>query len=164
MKETDLSGLVEKSTKLELKPRNGCPTSGTVLADPFARLPIEVHYTILELLPSSSILSLLLSSRAFCAASINPPPSFCKSRILKDTPWFEGTSLHETLSKETAKIDHENLLSVLKNASYSLPDGRNTRYEIYLSLKNRRRIWTCCEGILDIMEQQSKDSNITETI
>ena len=158
MKEVDFSELVTRSTKLEPSPRNGHPTSGAILADPFARLPTEVYYMILELLPSNSVLNLFLSSRAFHGVSTTLPPGFWKSRIYHDTPWVEGTSLDETVLRGTARVNYKCLLFLLKDASGSLPDGRNSRYEIGLSLKNRRRIWTCCEGILDIMGLSTKDS------
>jgi hypothetical protein len=152
MKEIALSDLITKpSNLLEPKSRNGHSSSGAVLTDPFATLPTEIHCMILELLPSNSVLNLFLSSRAFYGASTILPPAFWKSRIYHDTPWIQESSLHETLLTESARVDYKSLFLLLKDASASPMDGRNSRYEIYLSLKNRRRIWTCCEGILDII-------------
>lgn len=113
---------------------------------------------ILELLPSESVLNLFLSSRSFRAASTCLPGAFWRSRIYTDTPWIEGTSLFEIVSNLDKKVDYRKLLSLLKETSASLSGGRNTRYETNLSLKNRRRIWTCCEGILDILSRRTKES------
>ncbi|KAL2819182.1 hypothetical protein BJX63DRAFT_382649 [Aspergillus granulosus] len=126
--------------------------------DPFARLPTEVHHMILELLPSQSVLNLFLSSRVFRVLSTNLPQTFWKSRICIDAPWAEIPSGYKNIWGKTGRVDYKALLLLLKNASSTLPTGRNPRYETWLSLMNRRRIWTCCEGILDAMEIGRKES------
>lgn len=86
------------------------------------------------------------------------PRAFLRSRIYTDTPWIAGTSLFETVSNMYEKVDYRKLLSLLKESSASLPEGKNTRYETDLSLKNRRRIWSCCEGILEILSRRTTES------
>ncbi|KAL2797591.1 hypothetical protein BJX66DRAFT_86866 [Aspergillus keveii] len=120
--------------------------------DPFARLPIEVHHMILELLPAKSVLNSFLSSRVLCASSAGLPQSFWKSRIFTDMPWAVRPSLLMSISRETGRVDSKVLLQLLRKAGAAPSGGRNARYEAWLSLKNRRRIWKCCEGILDVMK------------
>jgi hypothetical protein len=126
--------------------------------DPFARLPIEVHHMILELLPAKSVLNSFLSSRVLCASSAGLPQSFWKSRIFTDMPWAVRPSLLMSISQETGRVDSKVLLELLRKAGAAPSGGRNARYEAWLSLKNRRRIWKCCEGILDVMKIGRKES------
>ncbi|BCS29320.1 uncharacterized protein APUU_70890A [Aspergillus puulaauensis] len=158
LKDIDFLELVEKATLVESRSQNQNVARTSIPADPFAKLPIEVRYMILELLPSESVLNLFLSSHSFREASTCLPGAFWRSRIYTDTPWIEGTSLFETVSNLDEKVDYKTLLCLLKETSASLPGGRNSRYETNLSLKNRRRIWTCCEGILDILSRRTKES------
>ncbi|KAL2856945.1 hypothetical protein BJX68DRAFT_229778 [Aspergillus pseudodeflectus] len=162
-KDGGFSELVRESTKRnpDLEPgslRLGGYTPIAVSDDPFARLPIEVHHMILELLPAKSVLNSFLSSRVLCASSAGLPQSFWKSRIFTDIPWAVRPSLLTSISQETGRVDYQNLLKLLKKAGAAPPNGRNARYETWLSLKNRRRIWTCCEGILEVMDLGRKES------
>lgn len=143
---------------MEPRSQNQNVARGSIPPDPFAKLPFEVHCMILELLPSESVLNLFLSSYSFRGASTRLPRAFWRSRIYTETPWIEGTSLFETVSSLDERVDYKKLLSLLKETSASCPEGRNARYETNLSLKNRRRVWSCCEGILDILSRRTKES------
>ncbi|KAL2864519.1 uncharacterized protein BJX67DRAFT_361335 [Aspergillus lucknowensis] len=127
--------------------RNALTAPSAVSDDPFSRIPTEIRLMILELLPASSVLNLFLSGRTFHSTSFLP--SFWRSRIYLDLPWFQGTSLDERISKQ-GRVYSRSLFHVLKNASARPLSGANTRYETHLSLKNRHRIWVCCAAILDI--------------
>ncbi|KAL2837860.1 hypothetical protein BJY01DRAFT_251265 [Aspergillus pseudoustus] len=158
-KHGDLSELVRDANNMKQRKKSlDGYTPSVVFDDPFARLPTEVHHMILELLPSQSVLNLFLSSRIFRLAGTNLPPVFWKSRISIDAPWANVPSLHEIILEKAGKVDYKALLVLLKNASSALADGSNPRYGTWLSLMNRRRIWTCCEGILDAMEVGRKES------
>ncbi|KAL2834924.1 hypothetical protein BDW59DRAFT_136822 [Aspergillus cavernicola] len=154
MKKIDFSELVMESTKVGADPGslNGHAASTVSADDPFGRLPTEIQHMILELLPSRSVVNLFLSSRAFRGAPNTLPRAFWRSRIYTDTPWILGTSLHGTISGESRRVNYKSLLRLLKHASARPVDGKNARFEAHLSLKNRRRIWACCEGIVDIVD------------
>ncbi|KAL3467792.1 hypothetical protein BJX64DRAFT_283260 [Aspergillus heterothallicus] len=158
-KNDDYSGLVREATNPNpgyLRLDGYSPS--VVSNDPFARLPVEVQHMILGLLPAQSILNLFVSSRIIHAASASLSQAFWKSRIYKDAQWATSLSLASSLEAEKGKVDYRALLLLLKEASATPLNGSNARDETFLSLKNRRRIWACCEGILDVMETRRKES------
>ncbi|KAF2169609.1 hypothetical protein M409DRAFT_52136 [Zasmidium cellare ATCC 36951] len=150
------------------------PPTSTQETDPFTTLPAELRLMILQDLPSQSIASLRLSSRAFRQL----PISLWHHLLLKEMPWFweahPSTPL-PTYSFWTTKSEKD-----LKSHPVA-PENRNpvpvpntldpTRtnwHRLYLLLKerendekyrslrglrNRERIWMDCQEILRRIEE-----------
>ncbi|KAL2871395.1 F-box protein [Aspergillus lucknowensis] len=129
--------------------------------DPFfSRLPTEILHMILNLLPAKSVINLFVASPIFRVVSMNLPNTFWKSRI-DLIPWIKGTGFHEALAQFTGGgglyldykklftglqhyVDFDQYLSDLGNMKTWPEANRNL-------LMNRRRIWRCCETILERM-------------
>ena len=70
-------------------PRNGAfsiaePLTESFAADPFASLPAELRFGILDCLPSKDIASLRCSSRAFCQL----PVGYFQKLLARECPWL----------------------------------------------------------------------------
>ncbi|CEL01750.1 hypothetical protein ASPCAL01329 [Aspergillus calidoustus] len=142
--------------------------------DPFSNLPAEICIMIMELLPSSDVKSLINASQRFAGITNGFPNTFLESRIYHETPWVEGTGFWKELSllkKEGQRsIDYKSLARDIASRSrlqcpcFEEPPRKARRCferchdhdhwpwrgaEDWLGLKNRCRIWKCCEAILE---------------
>ncbi|KAL4775820.1 hypothetical protein BDW60DRAFT_204374 [Aspergillus nidulans var. acristatus] len=124
-----------------------------------ALLSRELQLSVLELLPSSSVLNLFLASPDFRCCAEHLPSSFWKSRLFFDVPWRADiilsqiqTAQHNKIKKYRVQFDR--LLRFLREFYASPgqePDGENLEFK---RLRNRRRIWMNCEQIVREMEVQ----------
>ncbi|KAL4943094.1 hypothetical protein BDV06DRAFT_234964 [Aspergillus oleicola] len=121
--------------------------------------PRELQLSILELLPTPSVLNLFLASPDFRRCAEHLPFSFWKSRLFFDVPWCADIILSHMqpaqcngTEKDKHKVQFDRLLRFLKEfykAPGQEPDAENLEYK---GLKNRRRIWLICERIVREME------------
>lgn len=118
-----------------------------------ALLPREHQLSILELLPTSSVLNLFLASPDFRCLAEHLPPSFWKSRLFFDMPWCADVILPQIQTAqgnraEKGSVQFNQLLRFLREF-YTSPgqetDGENLEFK---GLRNRRRIWMNCERIV----------------
>jgi hypothetical protein len=130
-------------------------TSTQPSASILSLLPMEIHLQILDILPTPSVLNLLLASpnfRHFTNGKL--PDSFWKSRLYFDMPWCADIVLEQVKQQRDAgvAVRYDQLFSLLKETS--MPDESGTESEAssnigFMALKNRRRIWRNCEMILE---------------
>ncbi|KAL4900083.1 hypothetical protein BDW74DRAFT_103509 [Aspergillus multicolor] len=120
-------------------------------------LPRELQLSILELLPTPSVLNLFLASFDFRRCAEHLPPSFWKSRLFFDIPWCADIILSQLRRQDKqgeSKVQFGQLLRFLREfyeSSGSEPDDKDLEFK---GLRNRRRIWLNCERILGEMERQ----------
>ncbi|KAJ0425270.1 hypothetical protein BJY00DRAFT_204907 [Aspergillus carlsbadensis] len=142
--------------------------------DPFSNLPAEICTMIMELLPSTDAKSLINASQRFASITNGFPNTFLESRIYHETPWVEGTGFWKELSlfKKGGQrcIDYKKLARDIASRSRlqcpcleKPPRKGRRRFDRchdhdhwpwegagdWLGLKNRCRIWKCCEAILE---------------
>ncbi|KAL3473283.1 hypothetical protein BJX99DRAFT_249041 [Aspergillus californicus] len=108
-------------------------------------LPRELQISILELLPSSSVLNLFLASPNFRRCAEHLPSSFWKSRLFFDMPWCADIILSQIPQGngiEKSGVQFNRLFRFLREF-YTSPgqeaDNENLEFK---GLRNRRRIWT----------------------
>ncbi|KAL4804925.1 hypothetical protein BDV18DRAFT_161324 [Aspergillus unguis] len=136
-------------------------------ANILSSLPRELQFSILELLPTPSVLKLFLASPDFRQCAEHPPSSFWKSRLFFDMPWCADIILSHIqvaqsngTEKEKNKVPFDRLLRFLHEFYKSPgqePDGDNLEFK---GLRNRRRIWLNCERIIREMEMQQDDGRV----
>ncbi|KAL4734789.1 hypothetical protein BDV11DRAFT_197444 [Aspergillus similis] len=122
-------------------------------------LPRELQLSVLELLPSSSVLNLFLASPEFRRCAEHLPSSFWKSRLFFDVPWCADIILSQMQTAqrngtEKDRVQFDRLLRFLREFYASPgqePDCENLDFK---GLRNRRRIWMNCERIVREMEVQ----------
>ncbi|KAL5342009.1 hypothetical protein BJX70DRAFT_405361 [Aspergillus crustosus] len=140
------------------------PTQAAPNANVLSLLPRELQMSILELLPTSSVLNLFLASSDFRHCAEHLPPSFWKSRLFFDVPWCADIILSEisqTRGNRTGgtRVQFNKLLHFLKDFYASPgkePEGENLPFK---GLRNRRRIWMNCKWILREIEVQRLDNH-----
>ncbi|KAI9042347.1 uncharacterized protein KD926_005642 [Aspergillus affinis] len=143
----------------------GLRTAGTAVTrdeDPVERLPMELRCMVLQLLPSQDVLALATASPAFKSSASDLPRSFWKSRMLLQMPWLLPVwpELNRILKQATRPVKYKKLLRKLRYHSMKLQtpdllydDYRNQWRKI--GLQNLRRIWMCCEEIVENVEANS---------
>jgi hypothetical protein len=121
----------------------------------FKKLPFEVQLMIIELLSSKDVHNLSLASRAICNATRYLPNSFWKTRLGHGRFGYLAP-FRGDLTWPSVPVNYFRLLCRLENVSRPWPHGdqgplrENEQICPYWnSLKNWRRIWGCCEAILD---------------
>ncbi|OJJ04791.1 hypothetical protein ASPVEDRAFT_31228 [Aspergillus versicolor CBS 583.65] len=121
----------------------------------FKKLPFEVQLMIIELLSSKDVHNLSLASRAICNATRYLPNSFWKTRLGQGRFGYLAP-FRGDLTWPSVPVNYFRLLCRLENVSRPWPHGdqgplgENEQICPYWnSLKNWRRIWGCCEAILD---------------
>ncbi|KAF3398489.1 hypothetical protein F1880_005763 [Penicillium rolfsii] len=127
-------------------------------------LPRELQLSILELLPTSSVLNLFLASPDFRRHMENLPSSFWKSRLSFDVPWCADIILSQIPIAQgsgtaNGRVEFNRLLRFLEQIYASPgrePEGENPEFK---GLRNRRRIWMNCKRILKEMEAQSSSGS-----
>ena len=119
-------------------------------SDNLSRVPYELRFRILEMLPTQSVLNLFLASPHFRQCAKNLPRSFWESRLFFDVPWCAEIVLCQV--QQRSKIQWNELLRLLTDASAVAGHDSDSLY--YLALKNRRRIWRQCGRILKEIESQ----------
>jgi hypothetical protein len=124
--------------------------------DAFSSLPWDVRYKILQILPSPSVINLVIASPAFRGAARDLPDHFWRLRLAYDCPWIDGDSLRQSLAQADGLVNYKDLLRLIKEAAARPEDGMNEPQDDWLNLKNRRRIWTCCEAILEKLHNGAK--------
>lgn len=118
-------------------------------------LPQELQLSILEMLPTPSVLNLFLASPDFRQHARRLSSSFWKSRIFLDLPWCADMVLSQIDQEgsDSGRVQFNLLFGLLKEA-LACP-GYYAECFKFMGLKNRRRIWLNCERILkDISELQ----------
>lgn len=119
--------------------------------DPFFHLPVEIICNILDFLPGRSITNLMVASFSVRESG----GSLWRTRLARDVPWQQRTSLYKSLGERRSFIQYGTLLNLLENISSSPKDAGDLKHEDeWLGLKNRRRIWTCCEKIIEDVESR----------
>ncbi|RLM00358.1 hypothetical protein CFD26_100691 [Aspergillus turcosus] len=155
LKPVDCSEFVSASKSSNLAIVNmGAPKLSGV--DPFSSLPWDIRYKILQMLPSPSVLNLVIVSPAFRGAARDLPDHFWRLRLAYDCPWIDGDSLQQSLAQADGQVNYKDLIRLIKEAAARPEDGTNEPQDRCLNLKNRHRIWTCCEAILDKVEEKTK--------
>lgn len=137
------------------KEDNSTKADTTIKKDRFEKLPLELQHMIIELLPSKDVCNLTLASRAICNATRYLPNSFWKTRLGHGRFGYLAR-FHADLTWPRVPVNYYRLLCVLEHVSRPWPHGdqgppgKNELICPYWnSLKNWRRIWGCCEAILD---------------
>ncbi|KAL4778890.1 hypothetical protein BJX76DRAFT_342256 [Aspergillus varians] len=122
-------------------------------------LPRELKLSILELLPSSSVLNLFLASPDFRRCAEHLPSSFWKSRLFFNMPWCADIILLQIQATqgygtEKGRVQFNRVLRFLTEF-YAFPGQEPDSKNLTLKgLRNRRRIWTNCERIVREIEVQ----------
>lgn len=123
--------------------------------DHFKGLPLELQHTIIELLPTKDVHNLSLASRAICNATRYLPNSFWKTRLGHGRFGYLAR-FHSDLTWPRVPVNYYRLLCRLEDVSRPWPHGDQGPpgedeqiCPYWNSLKNWRRIWGCCEAILD---------------
>ncbi len=123
-------------------------------------LPREHQLSILELLPTSSVLNLFLASPDVRCLAEHLPPSFWKSRLFFDVPWCADIILSQIQTAQRNKtgkgrVQFNRLLRFLREF-YTSPGQDHDGEDLELrGLRNRRRIWMNCERIVREMDDRS---------
>ncbi|PLB47557.1 hypothetical protein P170DRAFT_510385 [Aspergillus steynii IBT 23096] len=117
--------------------------------DPFFHLPAEIIHKILATIPYKSMVSLMLVSYSVREAG----GSIWRTRLATDIPWHQGTQLFQSLAERKSFIKYGTLLKLLEKVSSDSGniDGVESDQQ-WLGLRNRRRIWACCERIVEDIE------------
>jgi hypothetical protein len=110
-----MESLLETPPRIH-KEQNRKPRHLKALRDPFTSLPAELVYEILDKLPDTDLLSLLMSSRKI--NNMSQDPFFWKRRIMVDMPWM-WEFREKCLSEESGTVDWHAMYSLLNDHSYS---------------------------------------------
>ena len=115
--------------------------------DLYAKLPIELHTSIMDQLPLASIINLQRASSA--ARYLLTDAHFWRKSIATDLPWL--WDLPDSSAECDCEIDWGKVYRQLWNTSC---DGHKDKV---LGLVNRRRIWRTCQqiapGYFDVKER-----------
>ncbi|RDW83822.1 uncharacterized protein DSM5745_04148 [Aspergillus mulundensis] len=152
----DYTTRIEHAASAEVVQENS-PTWGPEIQrsrpeDCFSILPLEIPHMIMKHLPSSSVLNLSIASPTFHAASRHLPQSFWKSRLDHRYRWLINyDEFSETLAKVQGPINYYALLKEFEDLSADVEDEGDEDHPATntFGLRNWRRIWNCCEAILD---------------
>ncbi|KAF7180401.1 hypothetical protein CNMCM7691_009569 [Aspergillus felis] len=159
LKPVDTSELISASKSSNPGSSNAIVNVGALKlsgVDPLSSLPWDVRYRVLQMLPSPSIINLVIASTAFRGAARALPDHFWRLRLGYDCPWIDQDSLRQNLAQAGGQVDYKDLIRLIKGAAARPGDGENKTQGSWLSLKNRHRIWTCCEVILEKLEKEAK--------
>ncbi|RFU26663.1 hypothetical protein B7463_g9679, partial [Scytalidium lignicola] len=113
-----------------------------VTHDPFEKLPYDVLYRICLLLPSKSILDLVMASRQLYSV-LNHNDDFWRQRIKRTMPWFFEV---QGLLDNPQIMEGKNMMGLFRWASKETTP-RTYMSSPYMSIANRRRIWGVCEQL-----------------
>ncbi|KAL3459981.1 hypothetical protein BJX64DRAFT_263745 [Aspergillus heterothallicus] len=121
---------------------------GKVVRDPFANLPYDVTYYILQYLPSESVLALNRASWTIFARTRNN--SFWKRRLAQDMPWVWEIrpfldAQEEGNERTQEKIDSKLMYIRLEKQTRPVYGMSGP----YMGLANRRRIWGPCSELAE---------------
>ncbi|PLB49366.1 hypothetical protein P170DRAFT_182744 [Aspergillus steynii IBT 23096] len=128
-------------------------------SDPLGVLPTEICCTILELLPSKDVFRLAVASPTVKSIATHMPRGFWKSRLQSEMPWLLPVwpELNRALDNATQPVQYKKLLRHLKQQSIEWQKPERL-YDDYfnqgkrIGLQNLRRVWECCESILERVE------------
>lgn len=163
----DFEQLVANCIGIEHNGINGLiiPYPVSEAGDPFAYLPTELSCAILELLPTRDIFRLAIASPSVKIIATRLPRTFWKSRVLFELPWLRPVwpKLNRALDKDSRPVQYKKLLRDLKSVSVEFQEPSILYDDYYfqggkIGLQNLRRIWQCCESILQRVEVFSAPS------
>lgn len=157
MKPVDISELVAVAKNLKRGSTNAIVNGGALElsgVDPFSSLPWDVRYRILQMLPSPSIINMVIASAAFRGATCDLPDSFWRLRLDYDCPWIDQGSLRQKITQTGGQVNYKALIRLIKEAAARPEDRMNKDQDSWLNFRNRHRIWTCCEVILRKLEKE----------
>ncbi|GIC93077.1 uncharacterized protein Aud_009556 [Aspergillus udagawae] len=159
LKPVDISELVSASKNSDPDSTNAIVNVGALElsgVDPFSSLPWDVRYRMLQMLPSPSVINLVIASTAFRGAVRALPDHFWRLRLVYDCPWTDQVSLRQSVAQAGGQVNYKNLIRLIKEAAARPEDGMNKTQASWLNLKNRHRIWTCCEVILEKLGREAE--------
>ncbi|KAF4228985.1 hypothetical protein CNMCM6805_001779 [Aspergillus fumigatiaffinis] len=159
LKPVDISELVSASKSANPGSTNAIVNGDTLklsAVDLFSSLPWDVRYRILQMLPSASIIDLVIASTAFRGAARDLPDQFWRLRLAYDCPWIDQDSLRQNIAQAGGQVNYKDLIRLIKEAAARPEDGKNGDQDSWLNIKNRHRIWICCEVILGKLEKEAK--------
>ncbi|PKX88202.1 uncharacterized protein P174DRAFT_446579, partial [Aspergillus novofumigatus IBT 16806] len=159
LKPVDISELISASKSSNPGSTNAIVYGGALklsAVDPFSSLPWDVRYRILQMLPSPSIIDLVIASAVFRGAARDLPDHFWRLRLAYDCPLIDQDSLRQNIAQAGGQANYKDLIRLIKAAAARPEDGMNEDRDTWLNLRNRHRIWTCCEVILGKLEKEAK--------
>ncbi|KAK3367786.1 hypothetical protein B0H63DRAFT_565679 [Podospora didyma] len=122
--------------------------------DVFRAVPYDIIYQITELTPTSAVLALCKASRVVHAL-LRGNVGFWRHRIARELPWFYELI---PLMSDPERVSDLNLTKVLSWAR-KVSEPRLGMSGPFMSLANRRRIWTVCEQLAELYRKQTSESN-----
>ncbi|EAW20739.1 F-box domain protein [Aspergillus fischeri NRRL 181] len=158
LKPVDIAELVSASKSSNRGSTNAIVNRGALElsgVDPFSSLPWDIRYRILQMLPSPSVINLVIASTAFRGATRDLPDHFWRLRLGYDCPWIDQDSIRQNIAQTGGQVNYKDLIRLVKEAAAKPEDGINEDQDSWLNLRNRHRIWTCCEVILGKLEAKS---------
>lgn len=109
--------------------------------DIFDKLPQELRYEVLQLLPIGSVLAVKAASLAMHMTALSR--DLWRDRLRVEIPWlWEIHDIDLFHSQESEGRASKLLLDIEKNSRYTAGND-----DYILGLANRRRIWGVCEQI-----------------
>ncbi|KAL4953275.1 hypothetical protein BDW69DRAFT_6953 [Aspergillus filifer] len=153
---------VQATPSAHAHPKPNVNVNGNILSS----LSRELQLSILEHLPSPSVLNIFLASPDFRRCAEHLPPSFWKSRLLFDVPWSADTILSHIQTAQRkgsgngkSKVQFDRLLRFLKEFHKAPKQEHDAENLESKGLRNRRRIWLIYERIVREMKVQRGDGN-----
>ncbi|VUC29161.1 unnamed protein product [Clonostachys rosea] len=132
-------------------------------SDAFGAIPNEILHIICDYLSVEDLSSFLIASFVVHCATLEP--AFWKSLGSSRLPWawdlWERTTRHESQSE--LPIDYKKLYFLVE-ARTSHPYGMTISLGDWMSLANRRRIWTACLDLLPHYFDSVEEGETEETI
>ncbi|KAK5678344.1 hypothetical protein LTS10_009516 [Elasticomyces elasticus] len=122
----------------------------TVLQHPFARLPTELLYEVLEQITGSDLLRLIDATPAI---SRRLDPSFWRKRIRSEMPYMHESEIGVLSGEADWKSPFEYLLKA-GFPPLRVPDLK-TLDERSMTIASRRRVWQCAQQLLDAYDEIS---------
>ncbi|OCK72785.1 hypothetical protein K432DRAFT_430896 [Lepidopterella palustris CBS 459.81] len=161
----DISGLSDYISQLPKSPAKTAGSPTPTSPDIFSRLPLELLVEIFMYLPKSSLLPFLLSSRTAHGASRSQ--WIWKKRLQLDMPWvwefrelkrdgeFDEVDWHAVYGKMSVLSFRKVWEKKWKGNRWYSEDGENDALNRRLiGIAGRRRIWNCCEEVLELYRKQ----------
>ncbi|KAL5337436.1 hypothetical protein BJX70DRAFT_389325 [Aspergillus crustosus] len=144
------------SFSFNVKPSRAAPLDPESSVNVLSILPRELQLSILEHLPTSSVLNLFISSSGFRRHAEHLPSSYWKSRLFFHMPWCADIILSRIESAPCnrsgkGRVHFDRLLRFLREFYTSPgqePDNENPEFK---GLRNQHRIWMNCERIIYIV-------------
>jgi hypothetical protein len=110
------------------------------------------------MLPSPSFINLIIASPAFRGAARDLPDQFWRLQLVYDCRWIDQGSLRQGLAQAGGQVNYKDLIHPVEEAGARPEDGMNKEQDSWLNLKNRHRMWTCCEVILETLGKEAKST------